>query len=100
MRHWDAVLPGRVLRVSYENVVEDLEENVRRVLDFCGLEFEAASVEFYRTQRSVRTASSEQVRQPIFRDALEHWRHFEPWLGQLKVALGSVLDAYPAVPEL
>ena len=91
MRHWDAVLPGRVLRVQYEDVVADLEGNVRRLLDYCGLEFEPACVEFYRTERSVRTASSEQVRQPIYREALDQWRHYEPWLGPLRDALGDAL---------
>ncbi len=94
MRHWDAVLPGRVLRVQYEDVVADLEGNVRRMLDYCGLDFEPACVEFYKTERSVRTASSEQVRQPIYREALEQWRHFEPWLGPLRDALGDALTRY------
>jgi len=94
MRHWDAVLPGRVLRVHYEDLVEDLEGNVRRVLEHCGLEFEPACVEFHRTARSVRTASSEQVRQPIYREGLEQWRHFEPWLGPLRAALGDALTRY------
>ncbi len=71
MEHWDAVLPGRVLRVHHEDVVDDLERSVRRILDFCGLPFEPACVEFHRTERSIRTASSEQVRQPIFREGLE-----------------------------
>ena len=94
MRHWDQVLPGRVLRVYHEDVVDDLEGNVRRLLDFCGLEFQPQCVEFYKTQRSVRTASSEQVRQPIYREGLDQWRHFEPWLGPLKSALGDALTAY------
>ena len=94
MRHWDVVLPGRVLRVHYEDVVADLEGNVRRILDHCGLEFEPACVEFYRTERSVRTASSEQVRQPIYREALDQWRHYEPWLGALREALGDALTRY------
>jgi tetratricopeptide (TPR) repeat protein len=94
MRHWDAVLPGRVLRVQYEDVVADLEGNVRRLLDYCGLEFEPACVEFYRTERSVRTASSEQVRQPIYREALEQWRHYEPWLGPLRETLRDALTRY------
>ena len=94
MRHWDAVLPGRVLRVQYEDVVADLEGNVRRILDYCRLEFEPACVEFYRTERSVRTASSEQVRQPIYREALDQWRHYEPWLGPLREALGDALTRY------
>jgi tetratricopeptide (TPR) repeat protein len=94
MRHWDAVLPGRVLHVSYENVVEDLEKSVRRILEFCGLEFEPACIEFYKSERSVHTASSEQVRQPIFRDGLLQWRNYEPWLSPLKLALGDAVSRY------
>jgi hypothetical protein len=94
MRHWEAVLPGRLLRVQYEDVVADLEGNVRRILDYCGLEFEPSCIEFYRTERSVRTASSEQVRQPIYREALDQWRHYEPWLGPLREALGDALTSY------
>jgi tetratricopeptide (TPR) repeat protein len=90
MRHWDAVLPGRILRVQHEEVVADLEGSVRRILDFCGLEFEPACLEFYRTERSVRTASSEQVRQPIYKEGIDQWRHFEPWLGPLREALGEL----------
>jgi hypothetical protein len=74
--------------------VEDLEGNVRRILEFCGLEFESACVEFYKTERSIGTASSEQVRQPIFRDGLFQWRNYEPWLGPLKNALGDALIRY------
>ena len=94
MRHWDAVLPGRILRVRYEDVVEDLEGNVRRMLEFCGLEFEPACVEFYKTERSVRTASSEQVRRPIFREGLLQWRNYERWLGPLKDSLDDALIRY------
>ncbi|MFI4906247.1 MAG: sulfotransferase family protein, partial [Steroidobacterales bacterium] len=94
MRHWDAVLPGRVLRVQHEDVVNDLEGNVRRLLDYCELEFEPACVEFHKTERSVRTASSEQVRQPIYREGLDQWRHYEPWLGRLREALGDALTRY------
>ena len=94
MRHWDEVLPGKVLRVQHEDVVEDLEGHVRRLLDFCGLAFEPQCVEFYKTERSVRTASSEQVRQPIYREGLEQWKNFEPWLGPLKDALGDALTRY------
>jgi tetratricopeptide (TPR) repeat protein len=94
MRHWDAVLPGRVLRVWHEDVVEDLEGNVRRILEFCGLEFEPSCLEFYKTERSVRTASSEQVRRPIFRDGLFHWRNYEPWLRPLKEGLDDALIRY------
>jgi tetratricopeptide (TPR) repeat protein len=98
MRHWDAVLPGRVLRVLHEDVVEDLEGSVRRLLAFCGLEFEPQCVAFHENRRSVRTASSEQVRQAIYRDGLEQWKHFEPWLGELKDALGDALTRYRAEP--
>ena len=94
MRHWDAVLPGRVLRVHYEDVIEDLAGNVRRILDFCGLEFEPGCLEFDSTERSVSTASSEQVRRPLYRDALSQWRHFEPWLGPLRDALGDAPARY------
>jgi len=94
MRHWNYALPGRVLRVFHEDVVDDLEGNVRRMLDFCGLEFQPACVDFHKTQRSVRTASSEQVRQPIFREGLTQWKQFEPWLDPLKDALGDALTRY------
>jgi len=87
MDHWQAVLPGKILCVQHEDVVEDIEGAVRRLLDFCGLDFEPRCLEFYKTERSVRTASSEQVRQPIFKDGLDQWRHFEAWLGPLKDAL-------------
>ena len=94
MRHWDEVLPRQVLRVHHEDVVDDLEGSVRRMLEFCGLGYEPQCVEFHLSRRSVRTASSEQVRQPIFREGLEQWKHFEPWLGPLKAALGDALDRY------
>jgi tetratricopeptide (TPR) repeat protein len=94
MEHWDAVLPGRVLRVHHEDVVEDLEGSVARILDYCGLPFEQACVDFHKTERSVRTPSSEQVRQPIFRDGLDQWKKFEPWLGPLEQALGDALTRY------
>ena len=95
MDHWDAVMPGAVLRVHYEDVVADTEAQVRRILDYLGLPFEQSCVDFHKTKRSVRTASSEQVRRPIYKSGLEQWRHFEPWLGPLKSALGPVLDRYP-----
>jgi tetratricopeptide (TPR) repeat protein len=94
MEHWDRVLPGRVLRVRHEDVVADLEGNVRRILDFCGLAFEPGCLDYHKTERSVRTASSEQVRQPIFREGLDQWRHFEPWLGPLSVALDDAVERY------
>ena len=99
MAHFDAALPGRVHRVIYERMVADTEGEVRRLLAHCGLEFEPACLRFYENDRAVRTASSEQVRQPIFQDAVEHWKHYEPWLGPLKAALGECLDAYPDAPR-
>ncbi len=98
MHHFDAALPGKVHRVFYEQMVGDTEAEVRRLLAHCSLEFEPACLRFYDNERAVRTASSEQVRQPIFTTALEQWRHYEPWLAPLKGALGSVLTAYPDVP--
>jgi hypothetical protein len=89
MDHWDAVLPDKILRVQYEDVVGDLETQVRRILDYCGLEFESGCVDFHRNKRSVRTPSSEQVRQPIYQSGLEYWRNYEPWLGPLKDALSD-----------
>jgi tetratricopeptide (TPR) repeat protein len=94
MRHWDEVLPGKVLRVWHEDVVADVEGNVRRLLAFCGLEFEPACLEFHKTERSIRTASSEQVRLPIFREGLDQWKHYAPWLGSLQDALGDALVRY------
>ena len=94
MAHWDAALPGRVLRVQHETVVEDLESNVRRILDFCELDFEPACLDFHKTRRTVHSASSEQVRRPIYREGVDQWRHYEPWLGPLKSALGP--SAAPA----
>jgi tetratricopeptide (TPR) repeat protein len=94
MRHWDEVLPGRVLRVQHEDLVDDLEANVRRLLAYCGLAFEPACIEFHKTARSIRTASSEQVRQPLYREGLDQWRHYEPWLTPLREALGDALETY------
>jgi tetratricopeptide (TPR) repeat protein len=98
MAHFDEVLPGRVHRVHYEATIEDTESEVRRLLAYCGLPFEENCLRFYENERAVRTASSEQVRQPIFREGLDHWRHFETWLDPLKAALGDALAAYPQVP--
>jgi tetratricopeptide (TPR) repeat protein len=99
MAHIDAVLPGRVHRVIYERLVERFEAEVRSLLDYCGLPFEEACLRFYENDRAVRTASSEQVRHPIFKEAVEHWRNYEAWLDPLKASLGSVLDTYPQVPD-
>ena len=94
MAHWDKVLPGRVLRVQHEDVVDDLEGSVRRILDHAGLDFEPGCIDFHRNRRSVRTPSSEQVRRPIFRDGLDQWKKYEPWLEPLKKALGDALTRY------
>ena len=94
MRHWDEVLPGRVLRAPYEDLVDDLEGGVRRMLRHCGLAFEPACLAFHHTRRSVRTPSSEQVRQPIGREGLTQWRHYAPWLAPLQDALGDALTGY------
>jgi tetratricopeptide (TPR) repeat protein len=98
MAHFDRVAPGRVHRVLYEAIVNDTEAQVRALLDYCGLPFEPSCLRFYENSRAVRTASSEQVRRPIFRGGVEQWRNFEPWLLPLKQVLGPMLDAYPQVP--
>ncbi|WP_158754871.1 tetratricopeptide repeat-containing sulfotransferase family protein [Dyella sp. S184] len=100
MGHFDAVLPGRIHRVVYEHMVEDTEGEVRRLLEYCGLPFEESCLRFFQNARPVRTASSEQVRQPIYREGVDHWRHYAPWLVPLELALGPVLESYPNVPEL
>ena len=94
MRHWNTALPGRVLGVVHEEVIEDLEGQVRRLLDYCGLPFDPACLDFHRNRRAVRTPSSEQVRRPIFRDGLDQWRAFAPWLGELEAALGDTIDTW------
>jgi tetratricopeptide (TPR) repeat protein len=98
MAHYDAVLPGKVHRVIYEQTVADTETQVRQVLDYCGLDFEPACLRFFENERPVRTASSEQVRQPIYREGMEQWMHYEQWLDPLKAELGAVLDHYPNSP--
>ena len=98
MAHFDEVLPGRVHRVFYERMVDDTEAQVRALLDYCGLEFDQRCLRFFENERAVRTASSEQVRRPIYRDGVDQWRQFEAWLDPLKLALGPVLEHYPAVP--
>ncbi len=100
MAHFDAVLPGRIHRVVYERMVDDTEGEVRRLLEYCGLPFEESCLRFFQNPRPVRTASSEQVRQPIYREGVDHWRHYAPWLGPLASALGPVLEKYPDVPAL
>ena len=94
MAHFDGVLPGRVHRVIYEDLIEDTEGQVRRLLDYCGLPFEAGCLNFHQNDRAVRTVSSEQVRRPIFRDGLDQWRRYEPWLTPLRDALGPALESW------
>lgn len=100
MDHFDTVLPGRVHRVIYEAMIEDPEGQIRALLDHCGLPFEPACLSFHENDRAVRTASSEQVRQPLFKDAVEHWRNFESALDPLRQALGECLASYPAAPRI
>jgi tetratricopeptide (TPR) repeat protein len=95
MDHWDRVLPGRVHRVQYEDMVADTEQQIRALLDYCGFEFEEQCLRFYETKRAIRTPSAEQVRQPVYKEGLEQWRHFEAHLGPLRDALGTVLQRYP-----
>jgi hypothetical protein len=94
MDHFDAAAPGAAHRVIYEDLVENTEGEVRRLLAACGLDFEPTCLEFYRNTRAVRTVSSEQVRQPIFRDGLDQWRHYDPWLAPLRAALGPAPERW------
>lgn len=99
MAHFDEVLPGRIHRVFYEQLVSDTENQVRALLNYCGLPFEESCLRFHETKRAVMTASADQVRQPLFTDAVAQWRNYEAWLGPLKAALGDVLASYPAAPK-
>ncbi len=99
MAHFDDVLPGRVHRVIYETMVADPETEIWRLLAYCGLDFEPACLDFHKTERPVRTASSEQVRQPLYASGVDHWQHYAEWLGPMRAALGSALDSYPEVPQ-
>jgi hypothetical protein len=94
MHHFDTVLPGRVHRVIYERMVADTEQEVRALLDYCNLPFENGVLRFFENERPVRTASSEQVRQPIYQGGVDHWQHYEPWLDPLKEALGDALGKF------
>ncbi len=98
MDHFDQVLPGRIHRVIYESLVEDPEAEVRRLLDYCRLSFEPECLKFYENDRAVRTASSEQVRKPIFREGLDQWRRYETWLDPLKTSLGPAIESYAKAP--
>jgi len=91
MAHFDAVLPGRIHRVIYEDLVHDTEKQIRRLLARLGLPYEDACLKFHETERAVLTPSAAQVRRPVFRDGLDHWRRFEPWLGPLEAGLGPAL---------
>ncbi|MDH5622728.1 MAG: sulfotransferase, partial [Gammaproteobacteria bacterium] len=95
MDHWDEVLPNRVHRVRYESMVADSEKEIRKLLDYCGLEFEEQCLRFYETQRAIRTPSAEQVRQPVYKEGLDQWRNYESHLDPLKKALGPLLERYP-----
>ena len=88
MAHFDKVLPGRVHHLSYERLVEDTDTEIRRLIAYCGLPFEDNCLRYWETERAVQTPSSEQVRRPIYREAMEQWRHYEPWLGPMKAAFG------------
>jgi tetratricopeptide (TPR) repeat protein len=99
MAHYDQVLPGKVHRVIYEQLVADPEREIRRIFEYLGLPFEEQTLRFHETERAVRTASSEQVRMPLYKSGVDHWKNFEPWLGPLKTALGDVLSEYPNVPK-
>jgi tetratricopeptide (TPR) repeat protein len=99
MDHWNRVLPGRVLRMQYETVVSETEAEVGRLLAYCGLPFEESCLRFYETERAVRTASSEQVRQPIYRAAVEQWRHYRAHLDPLVEALGPAMNAFTDDPD-
>jgi hypothetical protein len=95
MDHWDVVLPGKVLRLQYEQLIRDPEAQIRRLLSHCSLPFEPACLSFHETKRSVRTASAEQVRQPLYTSGVGYWRHFEAQLAPLRRALGESLDRFP-----
>ncbi len=99
MQHFDDILPGRVHRVHYEHLISDPEAELRRLLEYCGLPFEEQCLRFHENRRAVSTLSSEQVRQPLYSESVDHWRNYEPWLGPLKDALGGLVAQYPQVPK-
>ena len=99
MAHVDRVLPGRVVRVIHETLVDDPEAEIRSMLERLNLPFEEACLRSHENSRAVRTASSEQVRRPINREGIGQWQAYEQWLGPLKTVLGPLLDRYPALPE-
>lgn len=99
MAHFDAVLPGKVHRIFYEDLIENPEQEVRRLLTYLNLPFEAECLRYYEREQAIMTSSVEQARTPIYKTGIGGWRNFEKWLDPLKAALGPVLDSYPAVPE-
>jgi len=99
MRHFDELFPGRVHRVIHEQLIDNPEDEIRALLDYIGVPFEESCLRFYENERPVRTPSAGQVRQPLNRRGIDQWRNFEPWLDELKAALGPVLTAYPDVPD-
>ena len=99
MAHFDAIAPGRIHRVIHEDLVARPEAEIRRMLDYVGVEFNQDCLRFHENKREVRTASSEQVRRPINREGVDQWRSFEPWLGPLEEALGPIAESYPGVPD-
>ena len=90
MDHWDEILPGKVHKVVYEDMVQNQEEETRKLLDYCNLPFEEECLKFYETKRAVKTASSEQVRQPIYKQSVQLWQNYEEFLDQLKIALSPL----------
>lgn len=99
MAHFDEIMPCRIHRIIYEKLVENPEEEVRRLLDYVGLPFEEQCLRFHEMVRVVNTISAEQVRMPLYKSGLAHWRHYEQWLDPMKQELGNVLDTYPQVPK-
>jgi hypothetical protein len=96
MDHWHAVIPGKVLDVNYEDVVADLDTQVKRILDYCELPFEEACLRFHETDRAVKTASSEQVRKPIYASSVNLWKNYEPYIDELIEILEPLLQKLPA----
>lgn len=84
MDHWNKVLPEQILSINYEDVVNNFEESVRNILDYCDIPFEQQCLEFYKSKRSVKTPSAEQVRQPIYKSGMDYWKNYEPYLDDLK----------------
>ena len=99
MQHFDEILPGRIHRVHYEQLVKEPEGELRKLLGYCGLPFEEQCLRFHENRRAVSTLSSEQVRQPLYTESVDHWRNYDEWLGPLKSALGELVAQYPVRDE-